>query len=262
MQPNDAQQGPTLLLVHGAWHAKWCWDGEFTDYLRSKGIAVETMNLPGHGTPGAKRLPWYSITDYVDAVEAKLTSIGRPTVVLGHSLGGYVVHKLMERQPTHLAGAVLLAAATRRGAWGVVKHQLTSSPINFLVASGTADLYRLVNTPAKARRLFHLDVLPERTVRIHWKRQNNESFRAFLDMLLLNPLKPEKVSSQLPKLVIGGEVDAIFPPDIVRRNAKSLGQDAKIYKGMPHNLTQNLGWREVADDLDAWLKGITDAKAA
>lgn len=257
MQPNA--DTPTLLLVHGAWHAEWCWEGEFTAHLQQRGITVETMNLPGHGKAGPQKLAWYSISDYVDAVEAKLAAIGRPTAVLGHSLGGYVVHKLMERQPTHLAGVVLLAAATQRGVWGVVGHQLTSSPINFLIACVTADLYRLVNTPAKARQLFHLDKLPEETVRAHWERQSNESFRAFLDMLLLNPLKPKKAEPTLPKLIIGGEVDTIFPPDIVRRNAESLGEEAKIYNGMPHNLTQNAGWKAVADDLSAWIDDIGKA---
>lgn len=264
MQPSvDKQtQRPTLLLVHGAWHAEWCWEGDFSSHLKVQGFTVETMNLPGHGKAGPQKLAWYTISDYVDAVEAKLAAMGSQTVVLGHSLGGYVVHKLMERQPAHLAGVVLLAAATQRGVWGVVGHQLTSSPINFLVSCLTADLYRLVNTPEKARSLFHLADLPEKTVRANWKRQSNESYRAFLDMLVFNPLRPKKADPALPKLVLGGEVDAIFPPNIVRRNAESLGEKANIYPGMPHNLTQNSGWKEVADDLGAWLNELPSAQAA
>jgi alpha-beta hydrolase superfamily lysophospholipase len=228
--------------------------------LRKKGFSVETINLPGHGEAGSEKIRWYSIADYVDAVQAKLESIGRPTVVLGHSLGGYVVQKLMERQPANLAGAVLLAAATQRGVWGLVGRLLASQPLKFLSVCVTRDLYRLVSTPGETRHLFHLESLPEATVNKLWAQLGNESFRAFLDMLILNPIHPEKADPRLPILVLGGGIDGIFPPDIVRRNAQSYREVAQIYPGAPHNLTQNSGWQQVANDLSAWLNQLVSAK--
>ena len=94
---------PTLLLVHGAWHGAWCWEQQFAPWLREQGHDVVTMDLPGHGKPGPERIEWFSLTDYADAVEAKLRGLGRPVIVAGHSMGGMVVQKLMERRPANLA---------------------------------------------------------------------------------------------------------------------------------------------------------------
>ncbi len=259
MQPKgqSAVQQPTLLLVHGAWHGAWCWEGEFSSRLRAQGYTVETMDLPGHGQAGPQKIGWYSIGDYVDAIEAKLTSIGGPTVVLGHSMGGYAVQKLMERRPPELAGAVLLAAATQRGVWGVVKHLLATQPLNFLAASLERNLYRLVRSPERSRQLFHLPDMPKETLDKLWAQQGNESFRAFMDMLVFAPIHPDKADPGLPKLVLGGELDAIFPADVVTRNAASYGTKATIYSDMPHNLTQNTGWEKVADDIAAWMKQVS-----
>ena len=41
-----------ILLVHGAWHGKWCWD-YFTPELALRGWRVSTLDLPSSsGEPG------------------------------------------------------------------------------------------------------------------------------------------------------------------------------------------------------------------
>lgn len=256
--PLEADQAPALLLVHGAWHGAWCWEDAFAPHLRALGLHVETIDLPGHGVPGSRRLPWLTISDYVDAVQARLAQMGRPVVVLGHSMGGYAAQKLMERRPSQLAGVVLLAAATPRGVWGVVGRLLRTHPLDFLVANLTLNLYHLVRTPDRARALFHRDTLDDTTVRKHWQRLNNESFRAFLDMLGLNAIRPRKADPALPKLVLGGEQDVIFPPAVVQACAAAHGVTPTIHAGMPHNLMQDAQWQRVADDIAAWVKHITN----
>lgn len=254
--PPEPQQPPALLLVHGAWHGAWCWEDQFAPYLREQGLRVETIDLPGHGKPGPRRLPWLRVADYVDAVEARMAQIGGPVVVAGHSMGGFTVQKLMERRPATLAGAILVAAATPRGVWGVVGNLIRRHPLDLLVANLTLSLYHLVRTPAKAKALFHRDSMDDDTARRHWQRLNNESFRAFLDMLGLGPLRPAKADPALPKLVLGGEQDVIFPPAVVHANAAAHGVTPTIYAGMPHNLMQDAQWQQVADDMAAWVKGL------
>lgn len=246
----------TILLVHGAWHGAWCWEDAFAPHLRKLGFAVETLDLPGHGQPGKARLPWYSISDYVTAIETRLKQIGSPSIVVGHSMGGYAVQKLMERRPANLAGSILMAAATQRGVLGVVAHLLATRPVDFLVANLKLDLYHLTRSPAMVRPLFHTDELPEPSLKKHWSRLNNESYRAFLDMMLLAPTHPDKVDPELPRLVIGGENDAIFPPNIVAKTAENYGVEAIIYDGMPHNMMQDKRWPDVANDIADWVSAI------
>lgn len=254
--PPDAGSAPALLLVHGAWHGAWCWEDAFAPYLREQGLRVETIDLPGHGQAGRKRLPWLRIADYVDDVEAKLNSMGGPVVIAGHSMGGYTVQKLMERRSPNLAGAILVAAETPKGVWGVVSQLLRRHPIDFLVANLTLSLYHLVRTPERAQALFRSASMPAETSQMHWQRLNNESFRAFVDMLGLNPIRYSKIDAALPKLVLGGEQDVIFPPKAVQTNAAAYGMQAKLYADMPHNLMQDARWQQVADDIARWCLAL------
>lgn len=248
---------PTLLLVHGAWHGAWCWEAKFAPYLREKGLSVETMNLPGHGQPGPQKIGWPSVAEYTDAVEAKLKSIAGPVVVAGHSMGGFVVQKLMERRPANLAGAVLVAAATPRGVLGVISHLVTTRPLDFLKANATFDLYHLVRTPELAYGLFYSDQMPKDEAQKYWDSLNNESFRAFVDMMGLALPRASKADPSLPKWIIGGEKDAIFPPPIIEKTAQAYGAKAKIYAGMGHNLMVDVGWEKVADDLKQWVDSLS-----
>ncbi len=252
---------PALLLVHGAWHGAWCWEAKFAPWLRAQGLRVETINLPGHGKAGPQRIGWQSVSDYVDAVEAKMQAIGEPVVVVGHSMGGFVVQKLMERRPAGLAGAGLVAAATPRGVLGVVSHLLMTRPLDFVRANLALDLYHLVRTPELAGALFYSPQMPAEEANGYWKKLNNESFRAFLDMLGLAAPRASKADPALPKWVVGGELDAIFPPKIVERTARDYNTSAKIYPGMGHNLMVDVGWEQVAADLCAWVKGLHLASA-
>lgn len=253
----NAHSNPTLLLVHGAWHGKWCWESKFAPYLRDKGLKVETMNLPGHGTPGSARIGWQSVADYTDAVAAKIEDLKGPVVVAGHSMGGFVVQKLMERRPANLAGAVLVAAATPSGVLGVVTHLLTSRPLDFLWANATLNLYHLVRTPELAYNLFYSDRMPKDEALSYWQSISNESFRAFVDMMGLAAPRAKKADPKLPKWVIGGELDAIFPPKVVEKTAHAYGTTAKIYPAMGHNLMVDVGWETVANDLAEWLGSLS-----
>jgi len=258
----DPQAGPTLLLVHGAWHGAWCWEQQFAPWLREQGHAVVTMNLPGHGGQGPRRIPWFSVADYVDAVEAKLAEIGGPVVVAGHSMGGFVVQKLMERRPANLVGAVLVASVPPRGVIGVVLHLLASRPLAFLRTALTFDLYYLVRTPAFARALFYSERLSDETIQQYWKPLQNESFRAFIDMLLLALPRPRRADPELPKLVLGGGLDRIFPPGDVQATAAAYAVEPTMYPSMAHNLMLDVGWEAVAARLSQWVKALPAPRSA
>lgn len=252
-----SESTPTLLLVHGAWHGAWCWEERFAPYLRQHGLQVQTIDLPGHGRQDTRRIPWFSVRDYADAVETQIQASSSPIVVAGHSMGGFVVQKVMERQPPNLAGAALFGAAPPWGVFSVVWHLLRSRPIDLGVASLGFNLYHLVREPRFAQALFYSASMPESEVRQYWAKTQNESFRAFLDMLALDLPKPAKADPKLPKWVIGGEHDTIFPPDVVRRTATAYGAEATIYPNMAHNLMLDAGWEKVADDLNSWISSLS-----
>src|ERR1039457_4121859 len=112
--PAGNSHSTPLLFVHGAWHGAWCWDEHYLDYFAQKGFEAHAVSLRGHGlSDGHKSLKWARIADYVSDVAIAARQLPSAPVVIGHSMGGFVVQKYLE---THFApAAVLLASAPTRG---------------------------------------------------------------------------------------------------------------------------------------------------
>src|SRR5882757_10960655 len=53
VQPHTVQRdGSTFVLIHGAWHSSFCWNG-IADRLRAAGHQVIAIDLPGARHPYA-----------------------------------------------------------------------------------------------------------------------------------------------------------------------------------------------------------------
>lgn len=77
----------SILLVHGAWHGAWAWDG-LRPLLEEEGRRVVTVDLPSSGPdPGALG----GLDDDADTVRRALDSLDEPAIVVGHSYGGQVI---------------------------------------------------------------------------------------------------------------------------------------------------------------------------
>lgn len=94
---------PPVLLLHGLSNARDTW-AETVDRLQDR-FEVWTLDFRGHGH--SDRADRYLIADYVTDAEAALEAIGRPAVVVGHSLGAVTAGALAQ-QPHPLVRAVLL----------------------------------------------------------------------------------------------------------------------------------------------------------
>lgn len=105
-----------LLLVHGAGHGAWCWE-RWLERLPELGREAWAPSLRNH--PGSRAVDRETyqqrtgVDDYADDVAAVARHIGRPVVVVGHSMGGIVVQRFAQRHLAaggRLAGLVLLAS--------------------------------------------------------------------------------------------------------------------------------------------------------
>src|SRR3712207_3327232 len=99
---------PTLLLGHGAWHGAWRWE-RFTPWLEGGGYRVVTPDLRKHGADRDRAgLRWTRIGEYVEDVSGVLGGLSGPVVLVGHSMGGLIAQRVLERHGA--AGLVLLAS--------------------------------------------------------------------------------------------------------------------------------------------------------
>jgi pimeloyl-ACP methyl ester carboxylesterase len=78
-KPGDEMQ--TVVLVHGAWHAAWCWE-KLTPELEGLGVLWSAVDLP-----------FTSLEDDAEVLRERLDAIDGEKVVVGHSYGGSVIRR-------------------------------------------------------------------------------------------------------------------------------------------------------------------------
>lgn len=248
-----APKGPVretpLLFIHGAYTGAWCWDEFFLRHFAAQGYAVYALSLSGHGASrGRAYLDSFSITDYVNDVAEVVDKLPLPPVLIGHSMGGMVLQKYLER---HVAPAVvLMASVPPQGLLGSAFGLAFSKP------SLMGDLNRIMGgaqpqMDTLRHALFHESIELDRLQRYYHLCQP-ESHRAIWDMSLFD--LPQISRMQLPPmLVLGAEYDVLIPPDQVRMTAYSYGVEARILPGLGHGMMMEADWRLAADPIIEWL---------
>jgi pimeloyl-ACP methyl ester carboxylesterase len=251
-RPESPSTRPPLLFVHGFWHGAWTWDEFFLPYFAQRGYACYAPNLRAHGaSPSDRPLRWTSIGEYVDDVAQTVARLPAEPVLIGASAGGFVVQKYLEERSA--AGAILVASIPPTGAWRAMLHIARHHPRVFLQANTTLSLAPLVATPELARAHLFTAATPEEQVRGCQQRLQDDSFRAFLDLVALDLVRTSRVT-RVPMLVLGGADDALVSPAQVRRTADAYAADLEIFPSMGHDLMLDQQWQRVAERMDTWLE--------
>jgi pimeloyl-ACP methyl ester carboxylesterase len=241
-----------LLFVHGGWHAAWCWDEHFLDFFANKGYRALAVSLRGHGnSPSSKPLRSCSIADFVDDVESVADRLPTRPVVIGHSMGGFVVQKYLESHDAP-AGVLLASVHPRRGARGATLRFGRRHPWLTLKSALTGDTMANVRTPALAREFMFSARTPESLVVDYVGRFQQESRRAvWLDLMFLNLVKPQYVRA--PLLVLGAECDGSIRAEEVRATARAYRTEAEFSPEMGHDMMLEPQWAAVAERIHTWL---------
>ena len=254
-KPKGVARSTPLLFVHGAWHGAWCWEENFLPYFAEKGYPAYALSLRGHGASEAPaHFRWMRIADYVADVAQAVTQLPQAPVLVGHSMGGLVVQKYLE---DHSApAAVLLASVPVKGVLRTTLRIALRHPLVFLKANLCWSLYPIIGKPELTREAFFSKDMPADTLNEYFGRMQDESYLAFLDMMLFKFPNPEKISTDL--IILGAEDDVIFCPDEIEATARAHDKKPEIFNQMAHDMMLEKGWQAVADRIIAWLdeKGI------
>jgi pimeloyl-ACP methyl ester carboxylesterase len=247
---NDAYPTP-LLFIAGALHGAWCWDVHFLNYFAECGFAAHAVDLRGHGaSEGREKLRWARIADFVEDVENTARLLPIPPILIGHSMGGFIIQKYLEEHTS--PGAVLLSSPPPSGFLPAAIRVARRRPWLFARVNFTLNLSALVETPALAREAFFSADFPDDLLTEYWEQMQEESYRAFLDMSALDLPNPAKVKT--PVLVLGAERDNMLMPDEIRATARAYHTQAQIIPGVAHNSMLELGWEAAAKAILPWLK--------
>ncbi len=245
----DAIRTSPLLFVHGAYAGAWCWDEHFLPYFAAHGFSAHAVSLRGHGgSPNRHLLDTYSIDDYVEDVARTVDTLDAPPILIGHSMGGFVIQKYLERGVA--AGAVLLSSVPPQGlmasAFGLAMRKPgLMTEFNKLMGGGRVD------GEALREALFHQPV-DNADLRRYLRASQSESHRAIWDMSLFNLPRVASVAD-IPLLVIGTQHDELIPSGQVEMTARTYGVAAHILPDLGHGMMLERGWQRVAELMLEWL---------
>ncbi len=249
--PEKVEHPAPILFVHGAWHGAWCWQKNFMPYFAARGYAVHAMSFRGHGKSGGRQgLRRYRIKDYVKDLRRIVNRMPVPPILVAHSLGGHVVQNYLER--ARAPAAVLMAPVPVGGIVKMLERLVRTHPLRFLAVNARLSLYPFVSTPSMAREMLFSDGVSREEMLEYQAQLQDESYLSFLDMLLLAPIRPRRVTS--PVLVMGAHDDRVFYRRDMRKTARAYNQKAVILPDMAHDMMLERNWRTAADVILGWLR--------
>lgn len=249
----ETEAHPTpVLFVHGMFHGAWCWEETFLPHFAQNGYEAHALSLRGHAaSEGRDRLRRYSLADYVSDLAQAANQFPSPPVLVGHSMGGMIIQKYLQ---SHRApGAVLLASVSPKGLLPATLRVFRRHPFVFMKANLTLSTYPVIGTPERFRSLFFSPDLPEPKLRKYFAHAQDESYRAYLEMVLLG-LSPPGPITDTPLLVLGAANDAAISPAEIEATARWHGTRAELFPDMAHDMMLESGWQAVADRILAWIR--------
>ncbi|OBI13810.1 hypothetical protein A5712_04715 [Mycobacterium sp. E2327] len=238
-----------LLFVHGACSTAGVWDDHFLRFFADKGYRAVALSLRGHGASSlSKPLKSCSIADYVDDVHDVVGTLGCPPVLIGHSMGCWIVLKYLEKRGG--PAGVLMAPGTPRGLRRWAFHTIRRHPWIVLWTNTFGNPVDLFNTPALAREFLFSARTPDSIVSSCVARLEPESTRAARETV--NRL-PGAHLVTAPILVLGAKDDRSRIKGDASAVAAIYRADVEIFPDMGHVMMLEPGWQAVAERMDNWL---------
>ena len=251
----------TIILIHGNFVNDNTWM-EWKVYYEKRGYKVYTPANPGHaGIPAALRnnvhpdLIKTGFIDVVNNIVKLIDTLPEKPLVIGHSMAGMVVLKLIELDK--VAAGVSIDGAPPKNVFPPFQTLKTVLPAfgffslkKYFMGSRKWYNYSFFNTTpdAEKEKAFERFAVPE-------------SYKVSRQLVLNSYSNINFRKRHEPILFIGGENDHIFPPELTKTIAgkykdKGSKVDLKIFEGKSHFICGEQGWEKVADFALNWYENL------
>lgn len=236
-----------LLFVHGAFCGAWIWEEYFLPWFAEQGFDAWAVSLRGHGeSAGHEALAGWGLNDYAADVEQAIATIGAEPVLIGHSMGGMVVQKLLERRRP--PAVVLMSSVPPQGLTAVLGTMLSLNPTLLWEASMVQSFGPRGISLATMQRAMFAENIPREQSERYYNRLQSESHRVTIDMA--GPgLAALKWFSLPPMLVVGAAQDTFIPPTLNELTALTFGAEKEILPQEAHAMMLGQRWIVAAERL-------------
>jgi pimeloyl-ACP methyl ester carboxylesterase len=257
--PNHNPKPLPLVFVHGSWHGAWCWEEHFLPYFSGLGYPSYALSLRGHGkSDGHDAIDTYTLSDYAEDVWKTVSTLQEKPVLIGHSMGGAVVQRMLSQNQEQVKAAVLMASAPPCGlrlrdflmAMLLMRMRYWKMLVLF-DKSRTCSKYRNVSFPVNC--LFSKG-LSEDKKKIYASRLLPDSSNVYRNTRSIM-INPEAVNVSV--LVLAAENDFFISKNITRRTAKAYKTEPVVFPDIGHDMMLDVHWKSVADRMHQFFLSIT-----
>lgn len=251
----------TIVLIHGNFVNNNSWN-DWKPYLEQKGYTVYTPANPGHeGNPAdlrAKVHPDLVKTGFIDIVNKLsdlISTLPEKPLVIGHSMAGMAVMKLVELGKA--AAGVSIDGAPPKNVFPPFQTLKTVLPAfgffsfnKYFMGSRKWYDYAFFNTLADAEKAKAFD-----------KFAVPESFKVSRELVLNSFANIDFKKPHAPLLFIGGGSDHIFPTSLTKTIADKYSDPNsqvafKVFEGKSHFICGEPGWEQVVDHILSWYENL------
>jgi pimeloyl-ACP methyl ester carboxylesterase len=250
-KPSSPSKG-TVVLLHGVCFGAWYWETNFQPWFTDQGYDVIAISYRNHGRSEQRgSLRWRTINEYIQDVHSVVATIEADVYLIGHSMGGFIVQHYLQKHPSpNIKKAVLLCSVPASGIGGATLQVIKAYPLSFLKALFTFSFVPVFNSKHKAKKLMFAPDVSDELVDAVVPRMQDESFRAYVDMMLLN--LPKAKPPGIPLLLIGGKDDYLINKKALAKDAKQGNASIEMMNG-GHNINLEAGWEKVAERIEKFL---------
>ena len=238
-----------VVVVHGyaEYGARYA---HVADVLVADGAAVYAEDHMGHGHSDGERalvtdfeLVVHDLSTLVDIARAEHP--GRPVVVVGHSMGGLLSARLVQRDPEAFAGIVFLGAVIGDWPWArevLARPELPPADTEFSGMSRDAEaVAAYTDDPLVYHGPYKRPLLEAEVVAL-------ERFQAESDRLTL------------PVLFCHGTADPYVDHRVSQAAVEAMPSTDKtfrVYEGARHELVNEINRDEVIAEIAAFVQRVT-----
>lgn len=204
-----------ILLIHGAAHGAWCWH-RVIPALTALGHHARAIDLPSHGDDSTDPAT-VTLDSYAQAI---LNATQGPTLLVGHSMGGFPITAAAQLAPDRFTALIYLCAYLPIPGMTLAEMR-RAGPRQPLAGSFQIDTTRTTFTfdPDQSPALFYHDC-PAEDVALARRRLCAQAIRP-----QETPIPDTSRAESLPRHYIRCTDDRAIPPDYQATMAARLPPD-------------------------------------
>jgi len=221
-----------IIFIHGFLDEGKVWD-RVIDRLTVPEYCTVTLDLPGMG--GAN--DWngaFDLRTLTDAVISVMDEVGKPAVLVGHSMGCQIAELVAVGRPGRILGMALVAPIPLKGL--PVDEQTTAAMHS---VGGNEEINRVL------RKQFSPELSDERIeelVLIGMKVKPPVAGTLFDVWSSGDPAGNEPCPVDVPVAIFGGDLDPFTPPDVIQSTLVPRFTQCKV-----ETLKDSSHWAHVSD---------------